>query len=255
MTDTLVDTNTRYAEVVDVEDHVRNQSFDGSSEPTKSRVQSLLDKASEKIDRMTNRAWRVRKVEDSPSRVEFDSAIESQFRRNFRRSSKHGLVQNTSYWGKVFLPHMEVQNIDSNQGDKIVVLQPQGTNDITADGGSRDNSQWYLNNRDGVLEVDVSQFIRGPIGANGSTLVRDARVELTYRYGDDSALTNSVPDDLPADISEACAKMVASDLMETDTFGEVLPSTENIDPQDAAERLQTEAEDIIAHYRYDPKVL
>lgn len=249
MTDTLVDTGTRYCEIADVEDYVRNQSFGANTAPTLTRVNTLIDKASNKIDRRTNRAWRIRKVEGRDFTVEFDAAIESQFRRNFRRSSKHGLVQNTAYWGKVFVPHMDVKDFDSAQGDEIVVLQPQGTNDITADGGTREDSEWYVNNRTGIIEVDASQFIRGPIGHGGSSLVRDPRVKLTYRYGDDSSLTNSVPDELPADVQDACAKMVAADLMSTDTFGEVLPATENIDPQQAAETLREDAMATIEHYK------
>lgn len=250
MTSVLQDRDIRYATTEDVERYIRNKSFDGSSDPTASEVQSMLDEASERIDRMTGRSWRERKVTGRTFEVAFHHTTESQFARRRRRAGRHGAIRRAAEWGKVFLPHMDVKSLDSAQGDELIVLLPNDEKDITADGPGRDQT-WWLDERKGVLEIDAKEFVWGPIRGEG--MVQDPRVQLTYRYGQTSDDTDgdNVPDELPPSITEATAKFVAADLIDTDSYGSVVASgPENTpDQSSAASRLREQAQEAIASYR------
>jgi len=249
MPSVLQDTDLRYATASDVERYIRNKSFDGSSDPTKTEVEAMLSEASERIDRMTRRSWRERLVSSRTFEVEFHHTTESAFQRRRRRAGRHGALRKAAEWGKVYFPHMNVLPIDSAQGDSIEIIQPNDVKDITADEGR--DAKWYLDERKGVLEVDASEFVWGPIRGQG--MVQDPRIEVTYRYGQTSDDTDgdNVPDDLPPSITEACAKFVAADLIDTDSYGSVVASgPENTpDQSSAASRLREQANETVARYR------
>lgn len=246
----LLDTDLQYATPSDVERYIRNKSFDGSSDPTETEVDAMLSEASERIDRMTRRSWRTRQVSNRTQQVEFDHSTESAFARRRRRASRHGAIRRAGRWGKVFLGHMNLQAIDPAEGDKIEIINPNGVEDVTSEGPGRDQT-WYLDKRKGVLEIDASEFVWGPIRGEG--MVVDPRVEVTYRYGQTSDDTDGdgVPDDLPPSITEACAKFVAADLIDTDTYGSVVASgPENTpDQTTAASRLREQATETVQRYR------
>ena len=254
---TLVDESVQYCTTGDVERYIRNKSFDATSDPTESEVQEMILGASERVDDFTRRAWRERRVSDRQEAVEMTHELRSSFQRKRRASTSRGFLRPIERWVEVYLPHMHVLDIDAGESDQILILEPEDTTDITADGGSRsEDSEWYLDNRKGVLYIDATNYRVGPV--RGSGMIRDPKVRVSYRYGitSDDTDGNNVPDDLPQDIRTATAKMVASDLIVSDTYGAALASgPENTpDQTTAAERLRTQAEETLADYK-DTRVM
>jgi len=254
----LVDDSVQYCSTGDVERYIRNKSFDASSDPSESEVQEMILGASEEVDDYTRRAWRTRKVSEREQSVEMPSRLKSDFQRKRRASTSRGFLRPIERWVQVFLPHQHLKAIDAAQGDEILVLEPEGTRDITADGGQRtEDDEWYLDTRKGILHVDATNFRVGPV--RGSGMIQDPQVRVSYRYGMTSSDndTDNVPDDLPRAVRVATAKIVAADLINSDTYGAALASgPENTpDQTTAAERLRTQAFDALGKYRDNPVML
>ncbi|AGM11207.1 hypothetical protein M197_gp42 [Haloarcula hispanica tailed virus 2] len=255
---TLVDDTVQYCTTDDVERYIRNKSFDGTSDPTATEVDDMILGASEEVDDFTRRAWRTRKVAERELEVQMDHSVESAFERKRRLNSPQGFLTPIRHWVQVYLPHQHIINIDSGQGDEILVLEPESTNDITADGGTRsEDSEWYLDGRKGILHIDPTNFRVGPV--RGAGMIQDPSVRVTYRYGLTSSDTDAdnVPDDLPRAVRTATARLVAADLIDSDQYGAVLASgPENTpDQSTASQRLREEAWDALQRYRDSPVML
>lgn len=253
----LVDDSVQYCSTGDVERYIRNKSFDATSDPTESEVQEMILGVSEDVDDYTRRAWRTRKVAERELRVEMPHELRSDFQRKRRATTSRGFLRPIERWVDVYLPHQHVTAIDAGEGDEILVLEPEGTKDITADGGARtEDDEWYLDARKGILYVDATNFRVGPV--RGSGMIQDPQVRVTYRYGQTSSDTDTdnVPDDIPRAVRTATAKLVAADLIDSDTYGAALASgPENTpDQTTAAERMRTTAFDALDRYR-DSKVM
>lgn len=243
-----------YAEVSDVEKYVRNKTFDTTSDPTESEVAAMIDEASEEVDSRTGRAWRTRTVSDRELRVNFSHKQERQSTSRRRYPAATGSRGQTfttavSPRGVVNLPNPQVRSIDSAQGDSIVVLNRDSTTDITANEGRDVDEGWVLDERHGILYVDIENYLRGPLWGTG--LSDRPLVRVTYRYGTDEA-GNDVSQSVPADIKRATAQLVAADLIETDQYGKVIASGPEgaPDQNQAAQRLRESANSTIDRYRY-----
>lgn len=241
----LLDTGVRYAEPSDVERFVRNKSFDANSDPTQSQVEQIILEASDEVDKRARRAWRLRERSGLVRTVEFSGEIESAYQRKHRRSSRHGFVKPLDKWGVVNLDRARVTSIES-----LKVLLPESTEDITANEGR--NADWWLDERAGTLYVDAENFQVGPL--RGSGMVKPARVEVTYRYGEDEqggTNTSALSQSVPAAVRRATAKLTAADLLDTDQYGSMVASgPENVpDQSSAATRLREQALDQVDSYR------
>jgi len=241
----LLDTGVRYADPGDVGRFVRNKEFSATSDPTVGQIQQMLLEASDEVDKRARRAWRLRERGGLVRTVEWPREVERAYQRRRRRSSRHGFVEPIDKWGVVNLDRARVTSIES-----LTALLPESSEDITANEGR--DADWYLDERAGTLHVDASTFMVGPI--RGSGLIDPARVEVTFRYGEDEqggtnteALSQSVP---PA-IRRATAKLVAADLLDSDQYGSVVASgPENVpDQSTAASRLREQAYDQVDSYR------
>lgn len=258
---TLVD-DVRYAQPTDVETYIRNKSFDGSSDPTKTEVERVLDSMTERVDTLTGRAWRTRKVADRELAVKFShrQRFFSATRRRFPASGggPRGRVftRTVPQRGVVTLPHPQVRSIDSNAGDKVVVLNETSTTDITANEGRDQDEGWVLDERHGLLHIDIENFLVGPL--EGSGLAHRPQVRVTYRYGTDesSPSTAGLSDSVPPDIREAVAMLTASKLLSTDQYGDLVVSgPENVpDQNQAAQNLREEAMENIMRYKYTARM-
>lgn len=253
----LVDDSVQYCSAGDVERYIRNKSFDATSDPTLSQVQEMILGASEDVDDYTRRAWRTRKVADRELPVEMGHRLKSDFQRKRRATTSRGFLRPVERWVEVYLPHQHLQPINSGQGDAVIVLEPEGTKDITADGGARtEDDEWYLDARKGILYIDATNYRVGPV--RGSGMIQNPQVRVSYRYGQTSSDsdTDNVPDDLPRAVRTATAKIVAADLINSDTYGAALASgPENTpDQTTAAERLRTQAFESLDSYR-DSRVM
>lgn len=232
---TLVD-EVRYAEPSDVSVYKRNKTFDAESDPTATEVETLLFQASERIDRKTGRAWRTRKAVDLELPVEFSRDQRGiHYRTRHRGAHYHhrsGVYRNARRRrALVMLPHIELQEWDTAQ-DSVTILRRDTTEDITADEGRGEDGKYVVDEKGGMLHIDHREFTTGPL--HGGELDQPARVRVSYRYGNDES-GNTVSQSAPADITEACAKMVAADLMRTDQYGSIITSgPENVPNQTTA---------------------
>lgn len=207
---TLVDSNTFYGTVDEVEYWIRNKEFSGTTDMTDTEVEDLLLKASDKIDQLTGKAWRERKV----SGWEVSPTISHEQKKYYKtaqpRTSPTGFLEPIDPWTLINLQGRFIKSISSGNGDSIEILLPREEVDITADEGRADG-EWHLDETQGKLYIDVGNFAVGPVRGGG--IVARPRVRLTYRYGRDS---------IPDRINEAASKWVAADLINTDSYGAVL---------------------------------
>ena len=254
----LVDTSVDYADGDDIFGvYIRNKDYSNlssSSTPTQSQVDNLIARMSEYADTTTGRAWRIRKVADLTVSVKL-SHTQKHSRHRRRRLRGRGMRDqlNVDIRGYAELPHFHLQDIDSAQGDKIVVLEPRETNEIT-DNEGRDSGDYVVDTRKGVIRPEIDLFtavgtrIHGPI-------IEDPRIRVTYRYGLTNATTDNdgdgVSDTVPGDVREAVAMLVAAKLIETDQYGELLPANTGDSPDipQASKRLREDAEGILDRYR------
>lgn len=254
----LLEDTVQYCTVEDVERFVRNKNFSPTSDPTESQVKDWILDYTEDVDDFTRRAWRSRKVAERILDVEFDHTVEGALERRRRLTSQHGFLNPIEEWALVFLPHQHIKTIDSAQGDSIEVFLQDETRDITSDGGTRsESSKWYLDQRKGVLYIDSTEFLVGPV--RGSGKVVNPQVRLTYRYGHDSTDTDgdNIPDAIPRAVRMSTARLVAAEIIDTDTYGSAIAQgPENTPDQGtAAQRLRDSAWDTLHRYRDTPPVI
>ena len=235
----LLDTDVWYGEVEEVETWIRNKDFSTSTDVTTEDVESKLRKVSEKIDRLTGRAWRERRM--SATRRPSVSAQQRRWYERGRRGRSSGLGGRSAVrgavdpWSMANLPTKWVREIDAAEDDEVVVLLPRSENDITEEEG-RSEGSYHLDLDPGRLYVHVGEFRAGPIRGGG--LVPNPKVRVSYRYG---------REEIPEDIHEAAEKWVAADLINTDSYGAVLGAgPDNVpDMTTGASELFADARDII----------
>lgn len=254
----LLETDVAYAAPVDVEDFFKASSFDASSDPSVERVEQKLLEASDTVDRHTRRAWRERQVPEREFRVKFSH---KQKKRAKRRRGANRYVPKADTRGTVSLPHTDIRPWDPAKGDKLEVLKPRSAIDITDQQG-REDGVWVMDNRKGVLRIDHSQFRRGPVRGTG-TLERP-RIRISYRYGRDTAYdtyessSGKVARVLaqPAALKRATSMLVASDLIDSDSYSDLVPGGEAaVDQENAGTRYEERAHQVLKEYRYTPTLI
>lgn len=155
-----------------------------------------------------------------------DRRIGHTFGREKSVTEVHDLALLYTYgWGTpVFLKHRNIKPLDSQEGDKVEIWA-----------GSSSEYQDILGNND-LLEVEPIYgkiFLRGYL----FTIMRKNRVRVTYRYGD-----ATVPDD----ITDACIKLVAIDLLNTSLRMDVLPmGSGGVDVRGSMNTWKQDVEEII----------
>lgn len=250
----LLEPDTVYAAPHDVERYFRATTFDDTSEPTITEVEEAIRDASETVDSFTNRAWRERRSEGHDLRVKFNR----KQKKSAKRRRSNGLVyERMNRWGSANLFHTNIRQPDSAEGDSFVVLKPTGTLDITDDYGR--DEDYEVSQRRGTLRVRMGVFRAGPI--RGSGLQENTRMRVSYRYGrDPSTSTPDYPDSLtptievaevPRDIRKATAMLVATDLIDSDSYADLVPGGDAAPDQDqSATDYEERAYDLLREYRY-----
>lgn len=250
--------DVRYAEVADVERYVRNKTFDANSDPTQSGVQSLLDMATDLVDNRTWRAWRTRQVSGLERAVELSSEQKpDEWRALSGRGTRRGSSRGTTALHRtqrrravLFLPHRQLRSWDTSQ-DSLEILLSDEVKDITADLGRDVDGGYVVNERNGIIRIDLSNFVEGPF--RRGTIDKPPLARVTYRYGNDES-GNTVSQSVPEEVKMAVAKMVAADIIHTDSMGAVITSgPENVpDQSTAAGKLWSGAMTTIENYSRRP---
>ena len=168
----------------------RFEDFTVDTSPSRQRVKRQIASKSSKIDTFTNHAWRERKIEN-----EFKS-LEGPYRWN------SGL--------QIKLTRRDIRTpLDPDKGDKIEFWRGNEYDDFVASDQfkeGRDEDYWF-DEAMGMMHIYRRKtFFR-----------RYKELRVSYRFGRDT---------VPADITEACAKLVAADLMETDFYRYTTPGND-----------------------------
>lgn len=228
----LIDKDVDYCDGDDVFAYIRNKTYGdlgANTKPTKSQVDNLISRYSNRVDTYTRRAWRDRKVVGLETRVKL-SHKQKHSRHRRRNIRGHGGRHNfgSDPRGMVDLPHIHIKTPDSNQGDAVEVLNPRSIDDITDDRG-RGDGRYVVDERKGIIRPDISNFTAIGTRTQGPTVDESlARVRVTYRYGETNdptdGDTDGVSDTVPGDVREATAQLVASKLIGSDQYGEMVPT-------------------------------
>lgn len=179
--------------------------FTPETSPTAADVEEHILDWSEYIDRFTGHAWRE------------NSVVEET--RNLR---------GRYHWSSgipVGLAKRDIREPDSEKGDKLEVWEGNNWNDWLTDDSKdygRGEAYWIDG---GTLYVRRRFLIR-----------RRANLRVTYRYGNPNGPTRTV--------RQACAKLVAQDILSTDQYQMSVPGTDGaMDPNSMAQRWKEQAEE------------
>lgn len=190
-----------------------SNGFDTTTNPTANQVEEFILEASARVDRETAHAWRERKVKEE----------------------YHDISGNYYYWAGRPMKLMKRElraPMDSSKGDKLEFYDGNQWDDWVTDSAreeGRDGDYW-LNETDGVLHV----YRRGWWN-------RYKSIRVSYRYGANT---------IPKDIQNATALFAATALIETDIYGELLPTgADGAGPIQVAERLEERAQKILDRRR------
>lgn len=168
----------------------RFEEFTAESNPPVDRIKRQIASKSSKIDTYTGHAWRSRKVENEYKNLDGPYRWRS------------GLA--------IKLTHRDVRTpMDPSKGDSIELWRGNGYDDLVADSQyseGRDEDFW-IEEPTGMLHIYRRR----------SFFNRYREIRLDYRFGKEI---------IPADITEACAKLVAADLMESDFYRYTTPGNE-----------------------------
>lgn len=207
--------NDPYCDPSDVARYFRTledgEGFTFDTNPSKSEVEEFILESSSRIDRETGHAWRERKVTNEHIDLE-------------------GIYY---YWAGTPLKLMkrEIRTpLDSSKGDKLEFWDGNEWNDWVAEPTmteGRDGDFWVQENT-GMLHVYRRSW----------WWERFKSIRVTYRYGKDK---------VPKDIQQACALYTAAALIETDIYGDLLPTGGDAPaPGEVSQRLEERAEKLLS---------
>lgn len=204
------DSDVGYCDTSDVTRFFRviEGDFSQSTDPTKQEVEELILEVSDEIDRYTGHAWRERKVENE----------------------YHDLDETPYYFGSgtpIKLGKREIVTpLDSAEGDKLELWTGSEYQDWAADDSKEEhrNGHYWIDETNGLLYVY----------RRWSTWSEPA-LRISYRYGNQQ--------NVPRDVKNACARLVAAELLWTDQYSDLLPAGNDgaPDASTAAETLEDRA--------------
>lgn len=246
----LLDPDVVYAGVADVERYFRSKTFDGSSDPSAYEVEDMLREASETADDVANRTWRERRKGPREVEVKFSRKQRIQAERHSNRAQA---IRRFDRWGTANLNAVDIEEIET-----LEVQSPRDYTDIL-DGEGRD-ADWDLDERRGMLRVRMGVFLVGPI--RGSGLSDKTRVRVGYTYGrkvdtetpddyDDETEPTVEVADVPYTVRKGVAKLVAADLIRSDSYTDLVPGGDSAPDQEVtADRWEEEAMENFREHRY-----
>lgn len=255
-----------YASPEDVLYYVRNR--DELTDPGREQVYSALLDRSDFVDDRTRKAWRRRRVENSTkAEVKFSSRQKNPRQR--RRAKQRGRGGGRSRlspqrqvepWVDAQLSFHDIHSVEELvviRGRNVEDITDEGPNDLQENPGPREGDRWYILSDRGRLKVDLRKFIRGERGISGRMITADTGLRVSYTYGfdesgqvNDGDAENDPSESVPGGISDAVAKLVTADIMETDQYGSLFrESSGDVELSDSASNLRQEAMDEIADHR------
>lgn len=208
----------RYCDPSDVSRYFRtledDDGFTFDTNPSAQEVKEFIHEATARVDRETGHAWRERTVENE----------------------YHDLEGTYYYWAgtPIKLTQRRIRTpLDTSKGDKLEFWDGENWNDWTADTNvteGRDGDYW-INDTQGMLYIYRRSW----------WWERYKSVRITYRFGEKT---------IPKDIQQATALFTAAALLETDVYGDLLPTGgDGPNPGQVAERLEERAQKVLDRRR------
>lgn len=182
-----------YTTVTKVEGFLHLTTLSSSTTPTSTQVQTLIAQAEDKIDSMTNHAWRLRYSgtnagEDTTQRYEYKDVFNTY-------DHQTGIP--------VYLNRRMVRSFDSGESDALDVWDGSEWIDYLATMTEGRADDFWVDYDTGIIYFKKMSSIRGPI-----------KVRTKYRYGEET---------VPRAIEEVATKLVAIDLLMTDNTSVLVP--------------------------------
>lgn len=188
-----------------------SDGFSFDTNPSKAQVEEFILEASARVDRETGHSWRERKVKNEHIDLE-------------------GIYH---YWAGTPLKLMkrEIRTpFDSSKGDKLEFWDGNEWNDwvsMSTMTEGRDGDYW-VQNATGMLHVYRRSWF----------WERYKSIRVSYRYGGET---------IPKDVQQATALLTAAALIETDIYGDLLPTGGDApSPGEVSQRLEERAEKILS---------
>jgi len=203
-----------YCDASDVARYFRtledSDGFSFDTNPSKAEVDEFILEATARVDRETGTAWRERQVVEE----------------------YHDLEGIYYYWAGTPIKLMKRKirtPLDSAKGDKLEFWDGNQWEDWVTDSTmteGRDGDYWF-NDTTGMLYVYRRSW----------WWERYQSIRVTYRYGEDV---------IPKDIQQATALFTAAALIETDIYGDLLPTGGDApSPGEVSQRLEERAEKML----------
>lgn len=192
----------------------RFDEFTTDTNPPRDTVERRISSAASRIDTFTSHAFRERRIENEMKNLEGPYRWES------------GLA--------IKLTQRDIRTpLDESKGDKLEVWRGNEYEDfVSSDEYSygRDEDYW-IEEATGMLHIYRRKAFFN----------RYRNLKMSYRFGKEK---------VPADVTEACAKLVAADLMRTDFYRYTTPGNEEApDAERIAEQFVEEAWDRLEPYK------
>lgn len=191
------------------------KKFDGTTKPTKTQVEEMIEQSEDEINQLTMNSWKSETV-----------------------TKEYHTIDNPTlrYEGiKIFMGNRNIKTLSTGDGDKLEVWTSTSDNDgwedylVTRTEGR--NNDYWINQQDGILWIRTYPRI----------IKRTFDVRLTYRF---SELT------VKKDIEKACIRLTAIAIVESDDKSILFPEgSSNIPLIDKRTIWQREANKIIQSNR------
>lgn len=205
------DINSLYCSSDQVAAFLQVPTFDGTTSPTKTDVDSLILENTELIEQKTMNAWRETIVTKEYHTIKYP---------------------NIRYEGtKIFFENRNIKTLDSNEGDLLEVFNGSTwENYLTTRNEGRTKDYW-VDEEDGILWIRTyPRYIK-----------RTFDIRLTYRFGENN---------LSKDIRKACIRLTAADILQSDDKSVLFPEgSSNIPLPDKASKWERQAKEIIRDNR------
>lgn len=234
--------DTKYCSVSDVNNFIRGYDLtDPSTSPSESEVQYFIDTATEKIDRELATSFRPRtvsafEIDDDvfTNEQKRDKPSEGIAKTDFSRVGEYRSGSNDR-WVRYVIGHRHIQNINT-----LKTHTNRGTEDLLSN--EFDDDVYRLKPAKGHIQIRLDGFQRtGPSNRPADNVYEGASITIGYDYG-----LNFVPDD----INLATAKLTVSNLVNSDSYGAMLPNEfDGVDATTYAKRMSDDAMKTIQDYR------
>ena len=230
-----VDDNIVYADIDDIQLYLRSYEFTDDSNPSIMQIEKMIKNKTDEFERRVQvRAFRLIEVEGLEIDVnpDYTQSIDTTSRYSATNTLKPTLSGKRKQYIRVKLPQKRINSIDNIK--TITDGNVGKSKNVTED-------EYLIDKTNGILRIKTSAFYQTAGGGIGNNRFKDARIKIDYTYGENN---------IPHDVNECVAKMVVYDLVNSDSFGQIISDeVDFVSPDEYTSRLSEEIDEIINRYK------